>query len=276
MKKVSIVVPCHNAAEYLENCMKHLLGQTIGLENMEIILVDDASTDCGLTWRTINMYERKFPDTIIAISLQQNMRQGGARNVGMSYAGGEYLMFCDADDRLAFEAAEHLYNRARKYNADVVQFQVRTFRRDEGYPLEPVQEGNESCLLEINTEEERKHFLLNDKYTLVNNCWRKFYRTRMIRDNHILFAEHLIFEEPCFTVPVLLCEKRHYFLDEELYYYYTSPGSTMRSSWENHKLDNLQVWISLVGELENRNYLEQYYSEIAYLFFRWGYVLTLC
>ena len=104
MKKVSVVVPCYNAAVYLDKCMEQLIKQTIGIENIEIILVDDASTDDGATWELIMEYEREFPDTVIAIQLEQNMRQGGARNVGISYAGGEYLMFCDADDRLAFEA----------------------------------------------------------------------------------------------------------------------------------------------------------------------------
>ena len=47
MKKVSVVVPCYNAAEYLDQCLRQLLCQTIGIEDMEIILVDDASTDGG-------------------------------------------------------------------------------------------------------------------------------------------------------------------------------------------------------------------------------------
>lgn len=275
MKKVSVVVPCYNAAVYLDKCMEQLIKQTIGIENIEIILVDDASTDDGATWELIMEYEREFPDTVIAIQLEQNMRQGGARNVGISYAGGEYLMFCDADDRLAFEAMGHLYDRAKEYDADVVQFRHKDFTVDEGYSSLSVREGGESCLLEVNTEEERKAFLLNDKYTLINNCWRKFYRLSMIQDNHIQFAEHLIFEESCFTVPVLFYEKRHYFLDEALYYYYKSPDSTMRSSWQEHKLDNIQVWMLLTGDLEKRGFLQKYYNEISYLFFYWGYAFSI-
>lgn len=112
MKKVSIVVPCYNVAQYLDRCVESLVNQTIGIENLEIILVDDASTDAGRTWDRITETEKRFPDSVLAVSLSENLRQGGARNVGISYAGGEYLMFCDADDRLVLEAAECLYERA--------------------------------------------------------------------------------------------------------------------------------------------------------------------
>ena len=98
MKLVSVVVPCYNAFMYLEKCIEHLLIQTIGLENIEIILVDDASTDGGATLGIIMQYEQKYPENIIAVSLEENVRQGGARNVGVSYANGQYLIFCDADD----------------------------------------------------------------------------------------------------------------------------------------------------------------------------------
>ena len=107
MKTVSVVVPCYNAAQYLDKCIRYLLNQTIGRENIEIILVNDASTDDGRTWCKIMEYERMFPDVILAVSLEENMRQGGARNTGISYASGEYLIFCDADDWLLEETLEH-------------------------------------------------------------------------------------------------------------------------------------------------------------------------
>ena len=107
MKKVSVIVPCYNAARYLNKCIDQLLCQTIGINNIEIILVDDASADEGETKKVIQGYEQRFSETITAVFLENNMRQGGARNVGMIYAEGEYLMFCDADDWLLAEALEH-------------------------------------------------------------------------------------------------------------------------------------------------------------------------
>lgn len=271
MKKVSVIVPCYNAAAYLDRCMEHLLNQTIGIENIEIILIDDASTDDGATWNVIMKYEHLFPDTIIAIPLEQNMRQGGARNVGLSYAGGEYLMFCDADDWLATEAMEHLYRRAVEYDADVVQFQMFAVSDHTDYSACVVKEGNGSYLLELDSEEERINFLLDEKRAVIGNCTRRFYRMSMVREQCCRFAEHLFFEEPVFTMPVLLCEKRHYFLDEALYFYYRSPHSTMRGNWDDRKMDFFKVWVIVVNDLQERGLLHKYYDEISYLFFREGY-----
>lgn len=284
MKKVSVVVPCYNASQYLDKCISQLLRQTIGLDNMEIILVDDASTDGGKTWELILDYERRFPDTIMAVSLEQNMRQGGARNAGVSYVGGEYFIFCDADDWLLEETLDHCYCAAKTHDADVVEFLIKDVT-DHDAVIE-VQPGVANRLVELDTEQKRKEFLLFTDEKFSFGSQKKLYRSSLIHDNHIVFAEHLIFEEPSFVVPVRLYEKRHYFLDESLYICYLSPGSSMRSSWGEHMWDNLKVWLYLAADLEQRGMMQKYYPEWEYLFFYWqmgmsirlllqrGYVMT--
>lgn len=273
MKKVSVVVPCYNAAQYLKKCVDHLLRQTIGIENIEIILVDDASTDGGKTWELITEFESQYPETIIAVSLKQNLRQGGARNVGVSYAGGEYLIFCDADDWLLEETLEHSYNTAREYDADVVEFLGKNVSDRECHVS--LEKGHENRLIELATEDERKAFLLEYDEKLSYGSQTKLYRISLIRDNHIVFAEHRIFEEPSFVLPVRLYEKRHYFLDERLYVWYLSPGSTMRSDWGEHRWDNPKVWMDLIQDLAERDLLQKYYAELEFLFFSWGYGLSI-
>lgn len=83
-KQISVIVPCYNASAFIPRCMTYLLKQTIGIENMEIILVDDASTDNGATLKLLYSYEKQYPDNIIVIASSENRRQGGARNLGCS------------------------------------------------------------------------------------------------------------------------------------------------------------------------------------------------
>lgn len=274
MKKVSVVVPCYNAAQYLDQCMSHLLDQTIGAENIEIILVDDASTDNGETRKLIMQYEQQYPDTVIAVMLERNMRQGGARNAGISYAHGEYLLFCDADDWLLKEALEHCYHAAKEYDADVVEYLFKKVKdRDTAVELE---KGTNDQLIELNCENERKKYLLHINHFISLGSQKKFYKTSFIQEHHIAFAEHLIFEEPSFVIPVRLYEKKHVFLDEKLYVYVMSPDSTMHGAWEKeHKWDNLQVWVHLMEDLMQRGLFHRYYEELEYLFLEWGFGLSL-
>lgn len=275
MKKVSVVVPCYNASMYLHKCVDHLLMQTIGLENMEIILVDDASTDDGQTWEIITDYERQYPEAVIAISLSENLRQGGARNVGVSYASGEYVVFCDADDWLMKEALEHLYHAALEQNADVVEFLLKNVRdRDiEVCEIETVLKKN--LLIDLDSEDNRNYFLMGTDKNLTLSSQKKLYRTSLIQENDIRFAEHLIFEEPSFVVPVKLCAHKWYFLDEVLYICYLSPESTSRSNWSDRKWDNAKVWLYIIEDLRKRGALEKYHDEIEYLFAHWYLGLTL-
>lgn len=269
MKKVSVVVLCYNAADDLNACVNRLLRQTLGMDYMELILIDNASTDGGLTWKRIQEYEQEYPDVIVAVALDQYLSQGSARNVGISCAGGEYLIFCDVNDWLAEEALEHCYNKAKEYDADVVEF-LTAYVRGHETPVR-LEKGNESFLIELETEEKRKEYLLYADQKLTYDLQTKFYRLSMIQAYQIAFLDHLSFEELSFTVPVRLYEKRHYFLDEQLYVCCLSPRSRGYNDWSNdHKWDNLQVWVLIIKELEGRGLLWEYEQEVEYLFFSFG------
>ena len=91
MKKVSVIIPCYNAVKWLPKCFVSLAEQTIGIDNLELIFVNDASTDEGATWAMLSELERAYPESIMIIDLPQNRRQGGARNEALKYASGEYV-----------------------------------------------------------------------------------------------------------------------------------------------------------------------------------------
>jgi glycosyltransferase involved in cell wall biosynthesis len=87
-KKISIIIPCYNVEKYIERCIDSLINQTMNLDQMEFIFVNDASTD-----RTLDIllkYEKKYSDSIMVINSEENLRQGGARNIGLSYTNGDY------------------------------------------------------------------------------------------------------------------------------------------------------------------------------------------
>ena len=116
MKKVSIVVPAYNSHDTLPRCLNSLVKQT--LEDIEIIVINDASTDD--TWDIMLEYEKQYPDKLIVIDGGINRGSGGARNQGFDMASGEYIGLVDSDDYVASNMYEHLYNRAKETDADIV------------------------------------------------------------------------------------------------------------------------------------------------------------
>lgn len=119
MKKFSIIIPAYNAQKYISRCLGSIFEQNY--TNYEIILVDDCSSD--KTVATVQNLKRQFPQvTLKIIRNQQNLGVSETRNVGMTKATGEYIMFVDADDRL--QARDALARLAEKcsFDTDIVFF----------------------------------------------------------------------------------------------------------------------------------------------------------
>lgn len=110
---VSVIIPVYNAEKYLQQMLKSVAGQT--LRNIEIICVNDGSTDDSAS--IIRRFMKKDPR--IRLIEQENLNAGVARNNGLKEARGKYVVFWDADDKFHKKAAELLYRRAEKMQADV-------------------------------------------------------------------------------------------------------------------------------------------------------------
>ncbi len=116
-EKISIILPIFNVGDHLRGGIDSLINQTIGNENLEIIMVNDCSTDGS--GEIIDEYAEKY-DCCIAIHHEKN--SGAAytpRNTGIEACTGDYIMFLDPDDRYTPDACEVLYNAVKKYDADM-------------------------------------------------------------------------------------------------------------------------------------------------------------
>lgn len=111
--KVSIVIPVYNVENYLDKCIKSVISQTH--KNLEIILVDDGSTD--KSGKIADFYKKK--DDRIKVIHKKNEKVSAARNTGIDVATGEYVCFADADDYLMPDYVEYLLGMAVDNDADV-------------------------------------------------------------------------------------------------------------------------------------------------------------
>lgn len=116
--KVSVIIPVYNAEENLENAIKSVINQTIGFENIELILVDDSSTDNSRN--IIEAYCDKYSNIIDYYSMENHGFPGFGRNVGLELATSDYIMFLDNDDEYKEDICETLYNTITSENVDYV------------------------------------------------------------------------------------------------------------------------------------------------------------
>ncbi len=110
---ISIIVPVYNVEKFLPQCIESIINQTY--KNLEIILVDDGSTDSS--FKICNEYANK--DSRIKVIQKTNGGLSDARNKGMEICTGDYIGFVDSDDYIGKEMYEILYNDIKKYNADI-------------------------------------------------------------------------------------------------------------------------------------------------------------
>ncbi|XME04296.1 glycosyltransferase family 2 protein [Lachnospiraceae bacterium C1.1] len=264
-KKVSVIIPCYNVDGFLNHCWESLHNQTIGIENMECIFVNDASNDNELTLNKLKDIEKKYPDSVLAVNLDKNVGPGGARNIGLEYASGKYIQFLDADDELRLDACEKLYNLAERYSSDLIQFNHLYVL---GKERRSSNNSRISKTYHIKNREERIPFLTASKVTY--GCTNKFYKKELIDRVGSKFPEKLRYEEPLFVYPIFLYVKSITLLNEALYIYKFRDGSMVTSQLGKKLLDHAQVQLMLLEDcMKRENYND--YKEIIEIYFLWSF-----
>lgn len=132
--KLSIIVPVFNTEDYLPNVLESIVTQSIGLDNIEVLLVDDCSTD--KSWSIIDEYSKKY-ESIRGIHLLENSQSPSKpRNIGVRNASSNYIIFQDSDDGFTENACEWLYDVIVEENVDLVTGMIaRNYVVEDDYEL---------------------------------------------------------------------------------------------------------------------------------------------
>lgn len=130
---ITVAIAVYNTEKYLKDCMESVVNQTY--RNLEIICVNDASTDSSLVM--LESYASRDA-RIKIITNEKNSGLGVTRNVGMDAAHGEYILFIDSDDWLDLTACEKLLNKAKEGDADVVFYSAYQVDGDKKREMENI------------------------------------------------------------------------------------------------------------------------------------------
>lgn len=265
--RLSIIVPFYNMAAdgKLEYCMDSLVNQTI--EDYEVLAVDDCSTDN--TYTLLCEYERQYPGKVRALKTPVNKKQGGARNLGMDNARGEWIGFMDGDDWAAPDMYEKLLKKAQETGADVVGCDLHQ-THEHSMKIGQIVNANTMDQTGVLDVERYKKLMLNPCSMVI-----KVYKKEVIDNYHLRFPEGMFYEDNC-AGPVWMLHFKHFEkVEEPLYYYYQDAASTTHYISEDKCRDRMKAGKLLVEQCRQYGFYEPYYRELEFAFAKLYYVNTL-
>lgn len=254
---LSVIVPCYNVEAYVERCIQSILHQTIGLDKMEILLVNDASTDHTLD--ILKNYEKQYPQNIHVIDLEQNAGLSHARNVGIKHASTEYIAFVDSDDWIQPEMYEDLYVNGIAQGCDLAMCGIQ---RCTEYPAR--QSGDVECgIVDVQADDIRLSLL--EEYRTDVYATNKIYKKLNLITQDIFYPEGLCYEDNYVGFLMMLVCNRIYITKKEYYCWFKNPGSITGKN--KNILDRIQVQKYLLEKTKRMGFYEPFADIIDYNFF---------
>lgn len=200
MVKVSVIVPVYKVEKYLDVCLDSILNQTF--EDFEVICINDGSPDsCIDILRQYSLLDKR-----IKVYSQKNQGLSAARNLGMKYAGGEFITFVDSDDFLSPVALERMYQNITENKSDYMfSYVYQVFpERLLFWELPNIKEFKKAIQKPVFNEND-----LDAEFYLkfIFSAWAKMYRREFIKN--FSFPEGLIFEDLPFFASCYLNAKKY-------------------------------------------------------------------
>lgn len=271
--KISVIVAVYNTMDYLDECLESLTEQTY--KNLEIVLVDDGSTDDS--GRKCDIWESR--DSRIRVIHQKNMGISKARNAGLKIITGDYVAFLDSDDLLNKFFYEKMLDALYETGADMALCKVRPFEfkselekenikenKKLKYKKEVVEENkkiknkNEMCSYYISEDKNRFIYHLNDSFTgEITWVWNKLYKREVL--NNVTFKNIKVMEDVMFITDVLTKVKSCVWVLEPLHYYRQRNGSIMNSGLRNIYEDyarSLEYEFTTLKYIKDRKFQEKH------------------
>lgn len=240
MKLLTCVVPCYNSAAYMERAVASLLA---GGEEMEVLIVDDGSTD--ETGAIADRLAAEYP-TVVRVHHQENAGHGSAINYGIAHAQGVYFKVVDSDDRLNTEHLPGLLDVLRQHtdeeNCVDLVFHDYVYDREE-----------QESTFRITYYGKLKPDTVSDwDHCRTFHVWNQFmihsliYRTQFLRDINLRLPEHTYYEDNLYIYRPLVHTKRILYHHAPMYGYFV--GRVDQSINEKNLLNRLDQMTNITKE----------------------------
>lgn len=233
---ISIIVPVYNVERYLRECIESILNQTYS--TFELILVDDGSTD--FSYKICQEYAAV--DKRIKLYQKENGGLSDARNYGLNYVNGKYIVFIDSDDYVEKEFIEVLYSSIKKYSSDIATVAYRRVTDDGEISYDIIAGEKSECWSNIDA----LMLMLYQKIISISAC-SKMYATELFKE--IRFPKGKLYED-ILTVPKLfLTAKKVSYECQPLLNYRVRKGSITTSAFKLKDTEMLENAVTIKDDV---------------------------
>lgn len=235
MNLISVIVPIYNVEKYLRRCLDSICNQVYS--NLEIVLVDDGSTDSS--GKIADEYARR--DIRFHVIHKQNGGLSDARNVGLSYCHGKYIVFVDSDDYVTEDYVMVLYDLLKHNHADISAVSL-THKEEE------LSKINDSTTTKIYNTKEALQDLLYQRISTSANA--KMYRAELFSD--IRYPKGRLYEDVIATYQIFEKATKVVWCDIKKYWYYVRTDSIVRSAFNVKKMDYVYNCEEVLEEVKKK------------------------
>ena len=235
---ITIIVPVYNAKKYLHDCIESILSQTY--HNLEIILIDDGSTDGSEKF--VDDYAKS--DKRIKVVHQKNMGLSSARNTGLKHATGKYITFVDSDDRIEPNMIENLFNALIDSQADIA---ICSFK--EIYPNGKTRGFSHNYPKQVFTTEQALANMLQENGFMVS-ATMKLFPTNYFKG--IKFPVDKLHEDVGTTYKLIMEAKKIVFIPNEYYVYVHHNNSIINQTFDERKFDLIKLTDQMCDDIDQQ------------------------
>ena len=231
MPLISVIIPIYNAEKYLENTINSVINQTIGFENIELILVDDSSTDNSR--KIIQKYVEQYNNIIPYYSEKNHGFPGFGRNIGLEKSTSDYIMFLDNDDEYDEDICKKLYETVTKENADVVCCNKIS--------IDFLNNIKKTIEYENGIEKDDEIIISNNDILFFKNIavWNKIFKKEIIRNNNLNFLENTTADDFAFTISYFIHSKKLIYLKDYYGYKWNIGDSSLSHAVTENQITEL-------------------------------------
>ena len=255
MPSISAVIPLFNSKEQFQQCIESLLDQSFA--DFEIIVVDDGSTDGS--YELAKRYAEN--DHRIIVYQQKHSFAGTARNLGISKAKGDYIIFLDSDDFFDPFLFEKAYIRITEVNADICCFRAFSLNNETG----KISKLPHTCRTKLCPTSSTFNRTSNSRYLYCFTTpapWTKLFKRSFIEENNLRFQETRSANDFCFVHTALSVASRITVLDEYLVTYRQHNSTSLQATQGKDPLAFYQALTALMCQLKERGL----YGELRHTF----------